>query len=340
MAHNQFPLPDALNTKVLGIHQGDLIIKSALDVAIEDLRRHPELLNYVWASLLQDPITAKEYGQVDLESAKKWFLNTNIPIKVAPIRNELVSPSIDIILASSEEVTAESTVGDINPETAFETNGMSWPSLAGPLTPVSYDSKAGTVAIDPADLPEDIFIGPGMFIIDKVGKEHEVLASIDAFTFQIAPNTVADFRKALVKGHRPAWVTSIESSSFRESYRIAVNAGPEPSRVTLLHSVIIFCLLRYKQILLEGRGFERSTVSSSDIGINPSSGETEVVFVRYVTLSGYVRNYWPKVVAPAIDVVQLGALRIDGVDTLPADTDPNQASWLGENDSISPVLRK
>jgi hypothetical protein len=333
----ELPLPDALTTKVLGIHQGDIIIKSALDVAMADLRANPSVLNFVWASLPQDPITWKEYGMMELQRAKKWFMDTNIPVKISPIRNEMTLPCIVVTLADSSEATNESTLGDVNPEVQFETTYGDWPALTRPFTPSSYDPITGIVMMRTKDLPADILISEGMFIVDKTGTPYEILTVYDTVSFKIAPATVADFKGAVLKGHRPAWVTSVESSSFRESYQISVNVGGEPTLTVLLHSVVVFCLLRYKQLLLEARGFERSTFTSSDLKINQSLPETEPVFTRNINLSGYVRQYWPKIIAPAIDGT-VSQERVTDGGTSPAGTNPDDLLWVGEYDSLTQTL--
>ena len=56
---------------------------------------------------------------------------------------------------------------------------------------------------------------------------------------------------------------------------------------------VVFMLLRYKQDLLEARGFERSTISSSQAQRDNSS-ENELFFNRYMSITGYVRHSWPK----------------------------------------------
>jgi hypothetical protein len=330
----ELPLPDALTTKVLGIHQGDLILKSALDVAMADLRANPSLLNFIWASLPQDPLTWKEYGMKEVNQCKKWFLDTNIPVKISPIRSEMVLPCIVITMADSSEATNESTLGDVNPETAFETTYGEWPALTRPLTPASYEPLTGIVTLRSKDVPDDILISEGMFIVDKVGTPYEILQVYDATSFKIAPATVADFKGAVLKGHRPAWVTSIESSSFKETYQVSVNVGGEPTLTVLLHSVVVFCLLRYKQALLESRGFERSTFSSSDLRINQSFPDTEAVFTRNITVSGCVRMYWPKIIAPAIDGI-VSQERVSGSNRLPVGMNPDDQLWVGECDSLS-----
>lgn len=335
----ELPLPDAL-TKIVGIHQSDVIIRSALTAAIADLRANPWLLDYVFASLPQDTLTWKEYGEKSVQQAKQWFLRTNIPVKVVPVLNELTVPCVTISLISSSEVTQESTIGDVHSESSEQTTSP-WPALTPTFAPVSYNQSTGIMVVP--TLPEDIYPAPGMYLVDKVGRYHEVLEVLDSTTLKIQPGTVADFRETVLKSGRAGFVANIESSSFRETYRVGIHVGGDPAPLVWLHSIVTFILMRYKEALLEARGFERSTHSSSDFQ-RDNQFETELVFSRYIELTGYVRQYWPKAIASPIDAVVMDPIRVSGenasVKVADAGVDPDEALWVGDLDTINPARRK
>lgn len=272
-------------------------------MAIADIRANPWLLDYVWASVVQDALTARTYGMADLERSKEWFLNTDFPVKVGPVMDETAVPVIVVSLGNSEEQTAEATIGDINPDGATEDNtSAEWPPMTTPLIPVSYDQATGVLVLREKDIPSDFSVAEGMYVIDRFGAPHEIKKTYGRAAVGVAPGTVADFRGGTIKTARPTWLTFVESSSFRESYQLAVKVGGEPVNTVLLHSVVVFCLLRYKEVLLEARGFERSTFTSSDLKLDTEMSETQPVFARYISLSGYIRQYWPKLVTPKIAV--------------------------------------
>ena len=327
----ELPLPETL-TRILGIHQSDIIIRSALEAGLADLRANPVLLDYVFASLPQDVLTWKEYGEKDVQEAKKWFLSTHIPISVVPRMNESKWPQITIDLLESSEVVPEAIIGDVNYDP--EDNGMLWPELTPKFTPKSYVPSTGIVTLD---VPTEAYLGAGMFIVDRQGKPHEILEVFDEKTFKINPLTVADFRGSVLKGHRPNWKISVESSSFKETYRIGVHCQGELIHLTWLHSIVQFALLRYKQVLLEARGFERSTIASTQMA-RTESFEAENIFTRFITISGYVRQFWPKTFAPVIDGVEFDALSVSGqnadVSVRTAGVDPLEAAWIGNLDTI------
>ena len=100
----ELPLPQTL-TRIKGIHQSDVVIRSALEAAFADIRANPWLMDYIFASLPQDNLTWRTYGEKSVQEAKKWFLNTNIPILVTPTLNELRAPSITITLNAHRRIS-------------------------------------------------------------------------------------------------------------------------------------------------------------------------------------------------------------------------------------------
>jgi hypothetical protein len=338
----ELPLPISL-TEARGIFQPDIILRSAITVALADIRANPWLLDHVFGSLPQDQLTWKEYGQQSVSTAKEWFLKTNIPVVVTPVLNESKWPAISITLLDSSEVASESTLGDIHYEPT-EGNFSKWPALTDNFTPQHYNPGTGIVTLS-NHLTGDIRIAKGMFIVDFVGRTHEIVEVIDEKTFKINPGVVADFRNSTLKGHKPSFITHMESASYRETYRIGIHVAAEPTYLIWIHSLLVFCLLRYKEALLEARGFERSTLQSSDL--NREEGfDSELIFSRYVTITGYVRQYWPKAIATVIDGVGVNLDRNPGISVLGVDTvknagvDPNTQLWVGEQDALTQKKKK
>jgi len=328
----ELPLPSTL-TRITGIHQSDIIIRSAVTAGLADMRANPWLLDYVFASLPQDTLTWKEYGEKDLQEARKWFVSTNVPVSILPRMDESKFPQITIELQESSEVAPEATLGDVNYDPT-ESNDMTWPALTPQFTPISYTPSTGAVKLS---LPLEPLVAKGMFIVDRLGKEHVIISVTSQSEFKIDKGTVADLRGCVLKGHRPNWVVDIESSSFKESYRLGIHVSGEPAHLTWLHAIVQFSLLRYKQVLMEARGFERSTISSSQVA-RAEWSEAENVFSRYITISGYVRQFWPKTIAPVIDGMEFEGLQVSGQDKdvlmKGSGIDPQDSLWTGNLDSL------
>lgn len=253
------------------------------------MRADPSVLDTVFAGLVQDDLTSGEYGAAQVQQAKEWFLKTDIPVFMATRIDEYKLPAISISL--QESVETESTLGDMHYDTQEDTEAE-WPIAAGPFAPVTYLAGSGMMRLPAAVVAEAPLVA-GMILIDRVGRLHPVLEILDDDLISIAPGTIADFSQALLKNPKPKFLTPLESLCFRETYSIGIAASSEVIYLYYLYSIVAFALLRYKETLLEARGFERSTMAWSDIK-RMEANEVELAFSRYCTMTGYVRQIWIK----------------------------------------------
>lgn len=315
-------------SEALGIHQSDLIIRSAIIAALDDLRANSWLLDYAFASLPKDLLTKDEYGEREIAAARRWFLNTKVNVFMSTMVNEPSFPAISITLMDSIE--AETTLGDVHylPQ---QDDDRTWPALTEAFTPVSYSQASGEMV-----LPEAVtlVLAPGQQILDAEGRAHEILEVLDDRKVTIRAGTIADFTGAVIKGRRPSGVVEFESVRHKETYSIGCHVQGEQIHLTYLHTLLTFCLYRYKAELLEARGFERSVISSSDFRRNEAF-ETEMTFSRHLTLTGYVTQVWPGKVNQKVTATLVQPLRIDESGKLPSDTDPDDVSWIGDEDALT-----
>lgn len=324
----EFPMPPLAN-EALGIFQADVILRSAIVAALADIRANPWLLEYIFASLPRDETTWKDYGEKSVQRAKDWFLKTEIPVSMVPRIDEGRWPRITISLSDSQET--ENTLGDIHYEPVEYMSTGDWPALTEKFNP-AYDPQIGKIT-PPESIRTSLQVAPEMFVIDNVGREH-VIQKVDTdSSFYIAAGTIVDLRNCVIKGVRPQTAVHLESAVFRETYHIGIHVGQEPVYLTWLHSIVSFALLRYREALLEARGLERTAIVSSDFSKNDTF-EGELVFSRYITLTGFVRNYWPKAVVGTLNTVQ-GPLAVNPAHNLPNtkdDVKKEDALWVGELD--------
>jgi hypothetical protein len=134
-----------------------------------------------------------------------------------------------------------------------------------------------------------------MQVVTRTGAVFTILDVGDTDLTIDSGEEAADFIDFVIKAPRPAQSVELESAVFRETYGLGCHIDSEPNHLTYLHSIIVFVLLRYRQALLEARGFERSTLSSTDLK-REESDLPETIFSRYMTVSGTVRHVWPKAV--------------------------------------------
>ncbi len=324
-------------TEAKGIHQSDVIIRTALIMAIQDLRANPWLLDHIFATLIEDVATAKQYGEKERAKAKEWFLATEIPVVMDYRMEPPEGTCISISLVESSET--EVTLGDVHYE-PNEAAEAAWAPLAGPFTPDSYDAATGTMIV-PDAVAAKVFLSPGQLVIDRRGGSHTILTVTDTTSFTIEINSTADFTGAVIKGRKPRLIKNIESVCFRESYRIGCHALGDPFVLTWLHSILVFILLRYKMRLLEARGFERTVISTSPFA-KDERWKVENMWTRFISITGYVRQFWPADVKERVDSVLVSPVNVSGTNDPDAQNfetehgfDDDTAPWFAsDGDSI------
>ncbi len=279
-----------MSSEIVGIYQGDLILRSAIIAGLNDLRANPFLLDYVFASLPVDSLTAKEYGTEQVAKAKDWFLRHNITVAMNFNINEIKFPCISIaLLASVEE---EATLGDTHYE-PLENADLDQPVLAGPMTPTSYDPVTGTIVFTTTAL-NNLILAPRMVLLTTTGAKYPVVECPDiTTTIVIEAGHQLDLTDCKIVAAVPAYTVGVESVGYKETYSLGCHVDSEAVHLLYLHSILVFLLLRYRESLLEGRGYERTTLSSSDFR-RSDVDLPEFFYDRYMQISGYVRQSWPK----------------------------------------------
>lgn len=280
-----------------GFFQGDILIRSALIQGLADLRANPELIDAAFSFLERDEMTKNVYGQKEADKAKKWFMDNNVPVVMTPGENGAGLPCISVQLGSS--VAAETTLGDVHYDPQ-DFNQTKWAEISTVFNPVNYDLTTGIVTP-----PPDVFIGElspgvGMYLFDTNGNKYRISEVFEDSSFRIDEAIVADFRRSIIKGYRPAEVTKWESAIYKQTYHVGVHVPSQSVYLLWLHTLVDFVLLRYKEWYLEARGFERSSTTSSDVMRREDLGSTQEVFSRFIDVTGYVRQYWPKKTSPTI----------------------------------------
>jgi hypothetical protein len=251
-------------TQTNGIFMGDILLRTALIEGIRRLRADPRLLDYCFAFLPNDELTAQTYGLPSLERAKTWFLNTEIFVFMEVKIDQPKMPALVINLVDDSEDA--NSLGYVNDETQ---EGLSTDPATGVL---------------------------------------------------------------------------LESVFCRETYRIDTVAQGEPEVAINLYAITKFVLFKYRKELLEGRGFERSTIQGSAFGKLLQDMQAQNVFGRSITITGFVKNYWPSDISLKVSDIQVqfastsndypGVVVLDGQKT-PDTIDLSNSMWIMEGDKDS-----
>lgn len=327
-----------VRTSTKGILQSDILIRTAIMEALDEVRKTPWLLDFVFSWMVSDELTRSQYGEKELDEAKRWFLNSEIIVTMSYRVDRPQLPCIAIELIDSVEDVA--TLGDVNLEGPYEeidgTETVIQPQpVLGPFTPKSYNSSTGKITLP--DNLNTIQIFEGNIIFDiKTNKGYQIISIYDDSSFFINPGVNANFTKAYIAPLSSLYTVALESLSFRENYRLRCYVNTAPVHLTFLHSILLFQMLRKKEDLLEGRGFERSTINSGPIGAWEGEGNVELTWYRDITTTGYVRQYWPKKITPKLDGINFGIKIMDSGSTPPSIQDQviNQG-WELEDDQFS-----
>ena len=99
----------------VGIFQGDIVLQSAVELALKELKANPGLIEDALASLPQDVVTSGKYGSLTVAQCKKWFADTNVDVLLGLKFKYLEKPAICAIELGDESEN-ECTLGDKNYE--------------------------------------------------------------------------------------------------------------------------------------------------------------------------------------------------------------------------------
>ena len=315
-----------IQTQTTGIAQVDVILRSALQAAFDNVRSNPWLLDFAFAGLKQDPLTNKLYGDAEVARAKEWFLANKVTVYPYPRKaNAPLYPCVTVRQLSKTE--AEVTLADLNYETTEFSDEQ--PPLSAPFDPVAYDHVTGELTAPPT-LAQNLVVVPGMLVAEAFGGPQHEIQEVDDDVLTIDPGITADLRGATIVGAKPASAVSIEGVENRHTFRVGAYVHGEPAYLLWLQSIVEFCLLTYKQDLLEARGFERTVLSGSEPD-RLSEFEAENVYARALTITGYARDFWPKNVALTVSGLGPMRLTLDGANLYPTGS-PADAEVVGELD--------
>jgi hypothetical protein len=133
---------------------------------------------------------------------------------------------------------------------------------------------------------------------------------------------------------------NVDLSGIVLIYSIKVFIQNDPQQLMYLSTIVRFILMRYKEILLEDRGFERTTIMMTGpqdaTGAFPQSGDGEYVFSQMFTLTGFVRESWPKAISPALQGIIIHGLEFITGTQSPSSmlTTLEEQGWWGSEDPL------
>lgn len=297
----------------MGLVSTSLLIKTAIEAALDHLRSNAWLLDDVFAELAGDPLAKTDYGWKDVDAAKRWFLGNRFLV-TTPFRQDTPAfPMITVVVTSTGEMSERATLGDEGYEdTGFDPkkNAILPQLVYRQFTPKSYDRDTGIVTF-PDNLKAD-YVVPGQYLTSKAGKAYQILRKVSDSQFSVKAGTREDFTDATIRPPTVLWNSKMERTRIAESIVLGLHAQSEPSQAEWMKLLVGYVLLRYKEAYFEGRGLELTTFSMSEIDLNPNFQNSDRVYSSFVTMSGEVETRFIKFVAPKLQSVKASIRIIDG----------------------------
>ena len=291
-----------------GIFQGDIIIKTAIDLGIEDMRKNPWLIQYMLEDLTLSPYLVEKYGQAQIDACKEWFANNQIDVYMRPRDDKDRTPFISITMGHSNEKPDMKTQGDLSPYKKIlfpNTIGKPIPYVIKPFMPTDYNEITGALSI-PSTVDLSL-VAPNMILVNPANGTGYAIQNIVAGQLYIGANQEVNATELGIVPQFQYYEARIERSFFEEMYVIECHAHGDPQTVMWLWSIVKTSLLRYRQSLLEANGFAESVISSGPPGLNPemSTEGGEKVYTRAITITGQIQNTWIKAPHRIIENVNL-----------------------------------
>jgi hypothetical protein len=304
-----------------------------IEGALADLRRNQWILDDIFGGLENDQLSQEQYGYKVIKAAKDWFMSNEIKVYMHYRMDNLTYPSITIDQAPAEEMLERTAFADDGVDEDFDPrkSGLMAARVYPPFTPSQYDPSTGRVKF-PKGIKTDLIV-PGQFLVSaRSGKAYQILSCISTTEFTISPNIKDDFTGAYITPPTALWNLRREQTFFRETYQIGCHAQSDVVQGEWMRQLVAYILLRYKEVYLEARGFEVSTIRVGNVDINPHF-EAERVFSSLITLSGQVEASWIKYVAPKLQSVRQKIVIADGPKTPDGYQDLAQnQGWVMEGD--------
>jgi hypothetical protein len=311
-----------------GIFQGDIIIKTAIELGIEDMRKNPWLINHMLSDLVNINYFKDKYGQKQIDACREWFRNSQIDVYMRARDDKDRLPCVTIQMGESQEMPEMKTMADQSTETMVlmpSQINKPIPYVIKPFVPVGYDENSGEVSVpDTVDLGS---IAPGMVLVNPANGQGYVIQGTIGQSIEIEPNLNISATQFGVVPQHQYYMARVEHAFFNEQYVIGCHAHGDPQNVLFLWSIVKYSILRYRESLLEANGFAESVLSSAgpdfDEAFQTDGGEE--AWSRFMNLSGQIENTWVKSPRRVIEVMNLkekvGDGYIGGISII-SNTDP------------------
>lgn len=284
----------------------DLIIESVIRDGLNNARRDETVIDDVFSDLTC-AYASKKYGEREVTKIKEVIRNKEVSLVHAFNLVNSNLPCISIQLADDREDETRTQMGGYveNVSRMFTTpEQLAALVKVGAFTPSSYDPLTGRVGVPDWVSLTDVYAN--LLFVDGAGVKHPILGGIinepGAKQFCIGKQEEV----ALTAG---AQITSsIDFEIFQkrgnaEQTQLIIGIHTGEALLTKYLYILVKYFILSRRMDIVNRGLQLSTYTGSDFSRNEEYGG-DVVYTRFLNLSGFVQHQWRS------DKVQL----IDSVD--------------------------
>ena len=277
----------------MSLFLGDIRLRAMIELGLEDISKNDWLLNDILGDTISNPYLRERYGN-QIASCKEWLANNRINIFLSEQQaDRLEFPAVVIELGPSNEKPEMKHMADFSVEYDTlipNTINKPIPYVLNP-TAGSYNSMTGVFSfnsnVNLNAVSEGMVLvfpqnGVG-YIVQGVTQANQVnlLTGLDipAGNYGIVPKY-------------QVYQSKVGHTFMNESYRVTCHANDQQT-LLWLHSIIVYSLLRYRQVLLEKDGYAESLINSGKIYPNGDYSDAgQIIWSRDIEITGQVENRW------------------------------------------------
>ena len=272
----------------------DLIVESVLRDGFEVVRRYPDAVEDVFASLTY-PYAERKYGSAEIEKIKNIIQNREVSIVHSFNLVAANLPCISIQLTEDRESEDRAHMGNYR---GFTTRQITDPVLIAALvkvpafTIISYNTMSGAVLVpDSVDLSA---VHTGLLLHDSAGVTAQVVGGIvnalGAKQFMIAPGQVFDQANPIDIRSSLDYEMFMQRGNV-ESTQLMLGIHTKDALLTkYLYTLVKYFMLSRKNDMIK-RGMQLNTYNGSDFTRNMEYAG-DVVYTRFFNISGTIQHFW------------------------------------------------
>ena len=274
------------------IYQGDLRIKAALTLGLEDISKNLWLIDDILGDTVSNEYMRQLYGS-QIESCKQWISNNRVNILLSMRDDKVEFPAITIELGSIDEKMDMRHMADLSTESVkLLPNNINKPipyivkPASGSYNPTTgiftFNTEVNLTSISPKMILVNPTNGTGYVIQNVAGKNQINLLmglSIEVGSYGIIPEY-------------QYYESKVGHTFMKEDYDIVCH-GMDQQTLLWLHTIVTYILLRYRQTLLESQGGAESVIRSTKMYPNPDYSDAgQVIWSRSINLSLQTESRW------------------------------------------------